>query len=73
MRLDLDGPPHRNPDDEWIPCPHLHVYREGFGDKWASTAPIERYTDPTNLGAMFHAFMKHCNVNKPPQIQVGLF
>ena len=27
MRLDLDGPPHRNPDGEEIPCPHLHVYR----------------------------------------------
>jgi hypothetical protein len=25
MRLDLDGPPHRNPDDQEIPCPHLHV------------------------------------------------
>lgn len=30
MRLDLDGPPHRNPDGEEIPCPHLHIYREGF-------------------------------------------
>lgn len=35
MRLDLDGPPHRNPDDTEIPCPHLHVYRKGYGDKWA--------------------------------------
>src|SRR5205814_605626 len=33
MRLDLGGPPHRNPDGSEIPCPHLHVYREGFGDK----------------------------------------
>src|ERR1035441_5894404 len=35
MRLDLDGPPHRNPDEAEIPCPHLHIYREGFGDKGA--------------------------------------
>jgi hypothetical protein len=33
MRLDLDGPPHRNPDGAEIPCPHLHLYREGYGDK----------------------------------------
>jgi hypothetical protein len=39
MRLDLDGPPHRNPDDQEIPCPHLHIYREGYGDKWAFPAP----------------------------------
>jgi hypothetical protein len=44
MRLDLDGPPHRNPDDQEIPCPHLHVYREGYGDKWATPAPISIYT-----------------------------
>jgi hypothetical protein len=36
MRLDLDGPPHRNPDDQEIPCPHIHVYREGYGDKMGS-------------------------------------
>ena len=28
-RLDLDGSPHENPDGEVVPCPHLHVYREG--------------------------------------------
>jgi hypothetical protein len=39
MRLDIDGPPHRNPDGTAIPCPHLHVYREGYGDKWAIPAP----------------------------------
>lgn len=33
MRLDVAGRPHRNPDGEEIPCPHLHVYREGYGDK----------------------------------------
>lgn len=33
VRLDLAGAPHRNPDGSEIPCPHFHVYREGFGDK----------------------------------------
>ena len=49
MRLDLDGPPHRNPDDQEIPCPHLHVYREGYGDKWAMRAPLERYPNVQDL------------------------
>src|ERR1035438_8357600 len=43
MRLDLDGPPHRNPDETEIPCPHLHIYRGGFGDRWATAAPVDRY------------------------------
>ena len=46
MRLDLDGPPHRNPDETEIPRPHLHIYREGFGDKWAIAEPVERYRQP---------------------------
>lgn len=45
-RLDLDGPNHVNPEVEAvplnflepyngkeIPCPHLHIYVEGFGER----------------------------------------
>lgn len=73
MRLDLDGPPHRNPDDQEIPCPHLHVYREGYGDKWAIPAPTGRYPNVQDLFSTFEAFMGHCNITQPPQIDRGLF
>jgi hypothetical protein len=73
MRLDLDGPPHRNPDGEEIPCPHLHIYREGYGDKWAILAPVDRYTNTLDLFFTFEAFMQHCNITEPPKIQKGLF
>ena len=33
VRLDIEGNPHRNPDGAEIPTPHLHVFREGYGDK----------------------------------------
>lgn len=73
MRLDLDGPPHRNPDDQEIPCPHLHVYREGYGDKWAAPAPLGIYDKVSDLFATLEAFMGHCNVTQPPKLQRGLF
>lgn len=73
MRLDLDGPPHRNPDDQEIPCPHLHLYREGYGDKWAIPAPGAVFPDTTNLFSTFEAFMKHCNITVRPNVQSGLF
>jgi hypothetical protein len=73
MRLDLDGPVHRNPDGEEILCPHLHVYREGYGDKWAVPAPTDRYTNTLDLFATFEAFMLHCNITDPPRIEKGLF
>ncbi len=73
MRLDLEGPPHRNPDDTEIPCPHRHIYREGFGDKWAISAPVEIYTSGSSLFATFEAFMRRCNISLAPNIEMGLF
>ena len=72
-RLDIDGAPHRNPDGEEIACPHLHIYREGFGDKWAMPAPTDRFPDISNLFSTLDDFMAHCNITEPPQIQRGLF
>jgi hypothetical protein len=73
MRLDLDGPPHRNPDGAEIPCPHLHMYREGYGAKWAFQLPAEKYTDAADLFATFEAFMKHCNITLPPLVNKVIF
>ncbi|MGA2878787.1 MAG: hypothetical protein ABSG13_07540 [Bryobacteraceae bacterium] len=73
MRLDIDGPPHRNPDGTEIPCPHLHIYREGFGDKWAVPAPLDRYTNTLDLFFTCESFMQHCNIAGPSKMQRGLF
>jgi hypothetical protein len=73
MRLDLDGPPHRNPDGKEIPCPHLHRYREGFGDRWAFPAPLERYSNNQDLFSTLDVFMRDCNIVNPPSVQKGLF
>lgn len=73
MRLDLDGPPHTNPDGQEIPCPHLHIYREGYGDKWASPLPVARYPNVKDLFSTLEEFMRHCNITQPPQIDRGLF
>jgi hypothetical protein len=72
MRLDLDGPPH-NPDGTEIPCPHLHIYKEGLGVKYAIPAPVERYSNPLDLFSTCEAFMQHCNITGPSTMQKGLF
>ena len=75
MRLDLDGPPHTNPgpDYQQIPCPHLHIYREGYGVKWAIPAPVDRYPNVEDLLSALFAFMRHCNITNPPAIDMVLF
>jgi uncharacterized protein DUF6978 len=73
VRLDLGGAPHRNPDDEEIPAPHLHVYREGYGDKWAIPVPADRFTPTADLWTTLEEFMRFCNITHPPRIERGLF
>jgi len=73
VRLDLGGGPHRNPDDEEIPVPHLHVYREGYGDKWAVALPPDRFSNPADLWVTLGEFMRFCNISRPPHIERGLF
>lgn len=73
LRLDYGGPPHRNPDDQEIPCPHLHVYKEGYGDKWAVSVPTSHFRQPGDLWVLLEDFMQFCNISTPPLIEKGLF
>jgi len=73
VRLDLGGGPHWNPDGEEIPVPHLHVYREGLGDKWAGPTPGDRFTATNDVWWTLEEFLRFCNVTQPPHIQRGLF
>lgn len=73
IRLDFGGRPHRNPDGQEIASPHLHLYREGFGDKWATSLPADVFPDTSDLWRLLEDFMKLCNITEPPSIQRGLF
>lgn len=73
VRLDFGGQPHRNPDDEEILSPHLHVYREGYGAKWAMPVPSDRFPDTADLWQLLQDFMRFCNITEPPFIEKGLF
>lgn len=70
VRLDLNGPRHRNPDGAFLPTPHLHQYRQGFGDSWAEIPPAGHFTDLTNELTTLREFMVFCSVTKPPFIRL---
>lgn len=72
VRLDLGGPPHRNPDGVEIGTPHIHVYREGYGDKWAFPLSAD-FRDVADLWTTLDDFLRYCNVTRPPLIRRGLF
>lgn len=64
-RLDIAGPPHRNPDDEEIPCPHIHIYREGWGDKWAFPLPEDFHQCKTKF-EFLESFCDYCSITFNP-------
>jgi hypothetical protein len=85
-RLDIGGSPHPNPEVETvpleilapyngveIPCHHLHVYVEGFADKWAIPAPANLVNSDADLYTVMESFLRYCNVQEMPNIERGLF
>jgi hypothetical protein len=71
-RLDF-GTPHRNPDDQEIGAPHLHLYREGFHDKWAFPVPPDQFPNVGDLWQTLFDFMRYCNIVEPPEFNRELF
>ena len=73
VRVDFGGPPHTNPDGEMIQTPHIHIYREGFADKWASPIPADFCLDPSDAWQLLQGFYIRCAIVEPPIITRGLF
>ena len=71
IRLDIDGPPHQNPDGAELPCPHIHIFREGAGTKWSYPLPPE-FTDTSDLVKTLREFLRYCNVSEVPPIQKSI-
>ena len=69
VRLDFGGSPHRNPDGTEIESPHIHIYKEGFGDKWAYPLQDYNLSDRYDIVTAFIDFANFCNIKEIPEIQ----
>ena len=65
-RLDIDGAPHTNPDGAQLSGTHLHLYREGYEDKWAFPLDPHKFTAKADPGKTFAEFCSFCNIQQPP-------
>jgi len=70
LRLDIDGPPHTNPDGQTVPPNHLHICREGFGDSWAYPLPNGVFSDTTDLINTLIEFLEYCRVTNISDISI---
>ena len=66
LRLDIEGPAHRNPDGTLISGNHLHIYREGFGDRIAFELPPELANTDDMYQTLidFLVYFKTCNTDE---------
>lgn len=69
LRLDIDGPPHTNPDGNVLGPNHLHICREGFDDSWAYPLPSE-ITNETDLIEVLIGFLQYCKVQNINEISI---
>jgi len=69
VRLDVDGAPHTNPDGQRLSGTHLHVFKEGYDDRWAYPVDTGTFTLLSDPGATFQDFCSYCNVESPPPVQ----
>lgn len=74
VRVDIGGSPHENPDGVIIPCPHIHIYREGFADKWAEqlNGKNHGFTDLKDLFTVLDSFLDFINVTERPKLLPSL-
>ena len=68
LRIDTKGPRHLNPDGNFVECPHMHIYRENYGDKWALPLDSSIFSDSDNLGNLLRDFLIYFNVQDIPTI-----
>ena len=73
VRLDLDGPPHRNPNGQEIGPRHLHLYRAGYGLKWAYEVPTTDFSNLDDTYETLEDFLRYCYIIKIPNFNKGLF
>jgi hypothetical protein len=72
-RLDFGGRPHRNPDDVEVPCPHLHIFKEGYGLAFAYPLDPAIFPQPDDRWELLIDFLRFINVTLYPNIDRGLF
>ncbi len=69
VRVDVgDTLAHTNPDGVLVTGPHIHVYKEGYDDKFAFPLNQYPFADPTDIGRTFDDFAQFCHIEEIPPI-----
>jgi hypothetical protein len=67
------GGRHTNPDGQSFEGPHVHLYREGFGDKFAFPYTEIGVVEGDSMEGVFNKIMYFCNVKRFPSVELSMF
>tara|TARA_R110002124_G_scaffold56746_2_gene159775 strand:- start:146 stop:583 length:438 start_codon:yes stop_codon:yes gene_type:complete len=72
LRYDSRGR-HTNPDGVTFDGPHVHIFREGFNDKFAYPISDLNIEDTNSIDEVLDKLLQFCNVIKRPVINIPMF
>jgi hypothetical protein len=72
LRYD-NGGRHTNPGGVLFEGPHVHLYKEGYNDKFAFPVSEVSVTSTDTMEQVFKKIMHFCNVKQVPTIEVPMF
>ncbi len=64
---------HTNPDGVTFNGPHVHLYREGFNDKFAFPVSELGVGQNDRINIVLEKLLKYCNVTSTPMITPPLY
>lgn len=69
VRLDINGPEHINPDGTKVGRNHIHIYKEGYADRWAYDTDKFGFGVYNSFQEYFFKFCEYCHIQIPSNIQ----
>lgn len=72
LRYD-NGGRHTNPDGEVFEGPHVHLYREGYDDKYAFPVSQLGIEHNDRIEVVFDKIMHFCNIINLPPREIPMF
>lgn len=72
LRYD-NGGRHTNPDGQLFEGPHVHIYKEGYDDKFAYPVSEIGVDLSNTIEQVLKKVMQFCNIKESPTIEVPMF
>ena len=73
IRVEINGPPHTNPDGTTTSRSHIHIYKEGYDLSWAydlKSFSDDLFNELNNFNKVFTDFCSYCNIELNNKFQM---